>query len=250
MRKLLLLIVMIFIVRPVTVSASVDTLQDTTEIYDCIIYGYTGCVSDISGENCTRYNGGNVVNFLVGNASTGAESRLLFSFPGWDGTIPDSAAFEIYCYLENDNVDRKIFLYPLTRQIYEGTENEYNIGGYPDPDSGATWNHAWLDDGDSDSLSWFTPGGDYLPTVACTTIITNNNQYFKFKNFERILNYWDTSGNSYGVILINENIFPANISGKTIRSSEGPISTAPLMLMYLTDTATVSRRRPLIDFSK
>ena len=250
MKNLFLLIIVIFIIRPIVGSASVDTLKDTSDVYDCIIYGYEGCVSELTGENCKRYNGGNVVNLSVGNASVGLESRILFSFPGWDGTMPDSAIFEIYCYLESDNYDRKIFLYPITKQIYEGTENGYNIGGYPNPDSGATWNHAWLDVGDSDSLNWSSSGGDYILTVACTTTITNSSQYFRFNNFERILNYWDSSDNNYGIILINENAFPANASEKTIRSSEGPSSTIPLMLMYFTDSVTVSRRRPIINFSK
>ncbi len=248
MIKLIKFIILALILLASNSSASVDTLSDTTEIYDGIIYSYANCNSDVNNENCRRYNGGKVVNLSIGLKDIDDETRALFMIPGWDGTLPDSAKFEIFCYLETDAVDRKFFIYPLTKQIYEGTENGYNIGGYPEPDSGATWSHAWLDVGDNDSLNWTTSGGDYLTAVACTALVTHENDYFSFHNFERILNYWDTSGNNYGFIMINQNSFPNLTSSKIIRSSEGPTATVPNLLLFYADSVNYNyRRRQIVN---
>lgn len=246
MKHLLCVILLVISVSPFPVLAAVDTLYDSTNIEDCIIYDHENCVTEISGENCMRYNGGNVINMGVGNIGATQGKRVLMQIPGWDGTVPDSARLEIYCYVESDATDRKLFAYPLTTLFYEGTEVSYNKGDYPDPDSGATWNHAWLDVGDDDSLNWTTAGGDYTTSVACTTTITGTGQYFGFGGFERILNYWDSTGNNYGIVLINENAFPANTSSKVIKSSESGSGYHPLLLLFTADSLAVVRRRGVI----
>lgn len=210
--------------------AAVDTLKGTANIEETIIYSWEDCNPEVSGEDCRRYNAGNVVNIGCGNTGPSYERRLLFMTPGWDETIPDSSELKLYSHLEIDTTDRDIFLYPLTTRFYEGNENAYNRGDYPNPDSGATWNHAYLDVGDGDSTDWSSAGGDYTTGIACTTTVTGTGVYFSFRNFNRILNYWDTSGKNYGFILINENVFPSNISQKTFKSSEG--DSIPLVLLY------------------
>ena len=222
--------------------AGVDTLKGTAAIQDCIVYSWEDCNAEIFGEDCRRFNGGGVINMGVGNSCASCERRVLFQMPGWDGTIPDSSEFRIYCYVAASPLWRRLFLYPLTKAFYEGDENSYNLGYYPEPDSGATWRHAWLDVGDADSLSWTTPGGDFTTAVACTTTIYGTGRYFAFRNFNRILHYWDTCGAAHGFILINENILPSNSSNKVIRSTEGDPATVPLLIFYNADTVTVSRR--------
>ena len=221
----------------------VDTLQDTSEVQDAVIYSWEECNGEVSGENCRRYNGGKVVNIGVGKSAGIKENRVLFRLPGWNDTLPDSSIFKVYCYTELDTVDRRLFLYPLTRPFFEGSENAYALGDYPDPDSGATWLHAYLDDGDTDSVLWTEAGGDYVTSVACTTTITGTGQYFAFTGFDRILNYWDTSGACGGFILINENASPSSSSLKVIKSSESGSGYAPLALLYYSDRSPLRRGR-------
>ncbi|MEA2030705.1 MAG: hypothetical protein U9N55_03805 [candidate division Zixibacteria bacterium] len=246
MKTLLLTTFVCFALTTDVAQSGVDTLKGTADIEDCHIYGYSNCNSEQTGEECRRFNSGGLTFFRIGNVST-KPHRALIKIPGWDGIIPDSSKFLIYCAYENDGNDRKIFLYPLTKQIFEGTEVAALVGDYPDPDSGATWNHAWLDAGDSDSLSWTTSGGDYITDVACTTTVSDTGQYFAFEQFNRILNYWDTSGNDYGFILINENAFPVNTARKTFRSTESSTGLSPMVLLYTTDTteSTSGRRRKI-----
>ena len=133
--------------------ARVDTLKGTDAIEDCVIYGYQNCDGEITGEDCRRYNTGDLRTFSVGNTALNRH-RALLRFPGWNESIGDSSTLLIYCRHEDDSHDRRLFLYPVTGHFYEGTEAAGLIGDYPDPDSGATWNHAWLDVGDADSSSW------------------------------------------------------------------------------------------------
>ena len=240
-------IVFLLLLLPVGIAATVDTLRDTSEVDDAIIYNYADCTSEVSGEDCRRFNGGRVVNLGIGGVGVGNSRRALLSFPGWDGIVPDSARLDIYCSSENDNVDRRFFVYPLTRQFLEGTEASYGVGDYPEPDSGVTWNHAWLDAGDSDSLNWNSAGGDFTTAIACTTTITTTGQYFSFDHFERILDYFDTSGNGYGIILINENAFPANSAAKVLKSSEAGSLFAPRLILFTASSSIYSRRRQLIQ---
>lgn len=228
------------------VLAAVDTLKGTSDIEDCIIYSWPDCNGEIADEDCRRYNAGSITNLQVGSSGTNRDRRALLRLPGWDETMPDSSKLLLYCKGEADDADRKIFLYPVATQFFEGTELSYNLGDYPDPDSGATWNHAWLDVGDADSSNWSSLGGDYTTAIACTTTITGIDQYFTFDNFNRILNYWDTSGNAYGFILINENAFPANTSMKTFGTTEGDSSKWPLVILYYSDAVTVWRRCRMI----
>lgn len=227
---------------PVSLFSAVDTLKGTSDIEDCTIYSYSDCDSETSGEDCRRYNSGGIVQIRIGNTFANSH-RALVKIPGWDQALPDSSKFMIYCIYESDYTDRNFFLYPLTSPFFEGTESSVLIGGYPDPDSGATWNHAWLDVGDGDSLNWTTAGGDYTTAIACTATVTGTNQYFAFNNFNRILNYWDTSGFDYGFVIINENSFPANATLKTFRTSEGPDSQYPLLLLYNGETVESNFRR-------
>ncbi len=229
-----------------TSSAAVDTLQDTTEIEDCLIYSYSDCDPEITGENCTRFNGGRVINMGVGNVGCCDEKRVLFKLPGWDGTIPDSSEMKFYCYTQSGVLSRYLIAYPLTKQFFEGTENKHNLGDYPDPDSGATWNHAFLDVGDADSLSWTNAGGDYNSAVACSVNITGVGQYYTMRNFNRLLNYWDSSGSNYGFILVNSNDPPVNLSNKVIKSSESGIGYRPLLLLYTADSSVSVRRSRII----
>ncbi|MFQ5500333.1 MAG: hypothetical protein ACE5FH_11750 [Candidatus Zixiibacteriota bacterium] len=223
--------------------AAVDTLRDTSDIGDTHIYNYADCFSEQQGENCRRYNAGSIANLRIGNSSVSKPHRALFTIPGWNDTIPDSSEFLIYCFAESDAADRKIFLYPVTTAFFVGTELASGVGDYPDPDSGVTWNHAWLDVGDSDSLLWSNAGGDYTTAIACTTTISGTGQYFSFKSFNRILTYWDTSGSNYGFILINEDAFPANNSEKAIKATETGTGNSPLVLLYTAGEETSLRRR-------
>jgi len=220
-----------------------DTLRDTSDIDDTFIYSWEACNPEIYGENCRRFNAGKVVSAYVGKTVGVREYRMLLDLPGWDGDVPDSAVFKVYCAYESDVQDRRIMAYPLTQAFIEGTENDYSIGNYPNPDSGATWLHAYLDDGDHDSVSWTTAGGDYTTAIACTTTITGTGQYHSFDHFRRLLNYFDTSGNDYGFILVNENASPSFTSGKVLRSSEGVDSTRPLLIQYDYETSGMPTRR-------
>ncbi len=228
--------------------AAIDTLKGTTDIEDCLIYGYADCNAEEIGEDCRRYNAGGVSSMSIGKMDV-YPHRVIVRLPGWNGIVPDSSKFLVYCRSEDDTLDRKIFLYPLTTRFFEGNENAALIGDYPNPDSGATWNHAWLDVGDLDSANWVTPGGDYTTAVACTTTITGVDRYFTFEHFNRILTYWDTSGNSYGFILINENVFPANKSRKVIGATEGSSSRYPLVILYTSESDTAYNRRSKIEQS-
>ena len=237
-----LIVTLLLLLIPVSIPAEVDTLKGISDIEDGTIYSFEDCDNETSGENCLRYNSGGMIQLRIGN-NLEESHRVLVRIPGWDETIPDSSKFMIYCIYESDVADRKFFLYPITTRFYEGSESEALIGNYPDPDSGATWNHAWLDVGDGDSLNWSTAGGDYTTAVACTATVTSINQYFSFNNFNRILNYWDTSGNDYGFILINQNAFPANATLKVFRASEGSDSQYPLLLLYTGETIGNNHRR-------
>ena len=93
---------------------------------------------------------------------------------------------------------------------------------------------------------WNSPGGDYTTAVACTTVFSVPETYQTFNHFNRILNYWDTSGTSHGLALINENAFPANTAAKVVKSSEGPPEYVPLLVLYYPDTLQTTRRRRLI----
>ncbi|MFH2050152.1 MAG: hypothetical protein ABIJ12_11955 [bacterium] len=241
------LILFYFLQIPISLFAAVDTLKGTSDIEDCTVYSYADCNSEASGEDCRRYNSGGIIQLRIGNTFANSH-RALVKIPGWDQTIPDSSKFMIYCVYESDAYDRNFFLYPVTTRFYEGTESSALIGNYPDPDSGATWNHAWLDVGNGDSLNWSTAGGDYTTAVACTATVTGIDQYFAFNNFNRILNYWDTSSNDYGFIIINENAFPANNTIKIFRASEGSDSQYPLLLLYNGETVENNyRRRRIIN---
>jgi hypothetical protein len=245
-RKVVHIIILVIVTPLSHALAAVDTLKGASDIEDCIIYSWADCNGEITGEDCRRYNAGSITNLQVGNSELGRERRALLWLPGWDGTLPDSSKLLLYCKGEVDAADRKIFLYPVTTQFFEGTELSYNLGDYPDPDSGATWNHAWLDVGAGDSLNWSSAGGDYTTNIACTTIVTGTKQYFVFDNFNRILNYWDTSGKDYGAILINENTFPANTSMKTFGTTEGDSTKWPLVILYYPDEITDRRRLEVI----
>jgi hypothetical protein len=228
------------------VQARVDTLKDTLDVEDCLIYSNSNCDPEETGEDCQRFNGGNVVNVGVGMYGSSAERRVLFMLPGWNDTIPDSSELMVYCYIQSSILSRYLIAYPLTQEIFEGSENRHNLGYYPDPDSGATWLHAYLDDGDADSVNWTTPGGDYTTAVACSVHITGTGQYFTMKNFNRILIYWDTSGTNYGFILVNDNNPPAANSQKVIKSSESGSGYWPLLLLYTADEARPFRRPRMV----
>ena len=168
--------------------AGVDTLRSVAAVDDATMYNYLDCTSEVSGENCRRYNTGAVPELRVGTQDID-DHRIVMRFPGWDRTMPDSAMLELTCTMSDDNEPRRIFVYPLTRRFFEGTES--GAGAYPEPDSGVTWNHAWLDVGDLDSLPWTTPGGDYSTTVACTAIVSSPGVY-RVRAFHRILSWWNS----------------------------------------------------------
>ena len=244
-----LMIIFVVFASTEMVSARVDTLKDSTDVEDCLIYSYENCDAEETGENCRRFNGGGVLNMGVGNYGSTDEKRVLFKLPGWNDTIPDSSELKVYCYLQSSILPRYLIACPLTRETFEGTENLHNLGYYPDPDSGGTWLHAYLDVGDADSVNWSNPGGDYTTAVACSVNITGIGQYFTMKNFNRILNYWDTSGSNYGFILINANNVPASSSQKIIKSSESGSDYYPLVLLYTADSSVQSVRRSQVVLS-
>lgn len=225
--------------------AAVDTLKGTLDVEDCIIYSWADCNSEIYDEDCRRYNAGSITNLQVGISGPGWERRALLKLPGWDEKMPDSSKLLLYLKGEADATDRRIFLYPVTTPFFEGSELSWNLGDYPDPDSGATWYHAWLDVGDGDSSNWSSSGGDYTTAVACTLWANDTGVYLSFDGFNSILNYWDTSGNAYGFILINENAFPANTSMKNFGTTEGDISKVPMVILYYPGEA-ISRRLRMI----
>lgn len=210
---------------------SVDTLSDTSEVYDAFLVGYDACDPEEVGEDCHRYNTGATMFGYVGRQSLD-EQRMVLSFPGWTGVMPDSSELQLYCNYEANATDHIVAAYPLTAEFIEGTELG-NAGGYPDPDSGVTWNHRYLDDGDADSLDWSSAGGDYTTAIACSVTITASGQYFSLRNFNRILNYMDTSGTYYGVLL-QLITTPAFNNGKRFRASETDYSTPPLLITYST----------------
>ena len=236
------LTVMAGIIAATTASARVDTLKDTSDVEDCLLYSYVNCDPEFYDENCQRYNGGRVINMGVGNYGCCDELRVVFKLPGWNDTIPDSSELKIYCYIQSGILSRQLIAYPLIRETFEGSENAHNLGDYPDPDSGATWLHAYLDVGDGDSVSWINAGGDYTTAVACSVNITGTGQYYTMKNFNRILSYWDTSGSNYGFILVNSNDILPNLSKKVIKSSESGPGYYPLVLLYTADSTQVMRR--------
>ena len=223
-----------------TVSARVDTLKDTSDVEDCLIYSYSNCDPEETDEDCRRFNAGRVINMGIGNGGCCDEQRVVFKLPGWNDTIPDSSELKIYCHLQSGILSRQLIAYPLTRETFEGSENKHILGDYPDPDSGATWLHAYLDVGDS--VSWTSAGGDYTTAVACSVNITGTGQYFTMRNFNRILTYWDTSGTHYGFMLVNSNNPPVNLSKKVIKSSEGGVGYYPLVLLYTADSTQAMRR--------
>jgi len=235
--------VMIGFMVTASVSARVDTLKDTSDIEDCLIYSYANCDPEETGEDCTRFNGGRVINMGVGNGGCCDELRVVFKLPGWNDTIPDSSELKVYCYIQSGILARQLIAYPLTKETFEGSENKHNLGDYPDPDSGATWLHAYLDVGDGDSVSWTSAGGDYNTAVACSVNVTGTGQYFTMKNFNRMLTYWDTSGSNYGFMLVNSNDPPVNLSRKVIKSSESGAGYYPLLLLYTADTTQVRRSK-------
>jgi hypothetical protein len=167
---------------------------------------------------------------------------VLFKLPGWNNSVPDSSELKLYCYVQSSILPRYLIAHPLSRPTCEGNENRHNLGDYPDPDSGATWLHAYLDVGDGDSVNWSGPGGDYNTAVACSVHITGTGQYFTMKNFNRILEYWDTSGAAYGFILVNDNNAPVVNTQKVIKSSEGGDAYRPLVLLYTSDAPPPRRR--------
>jgi len=247
--RLAVITTLIGVLSSVPSLAGVGTLKGTTDIEDAVVYSWADCDGESSGEECRRYNTGNLILLPVGNNDAGQGHNVFFRLPGWDGVLPDSSKLQVYCRYERDAGDRKLFLYPLTVRIYEGNEEKYNVGDYPEPDSGVTWNHAYLDVGDGDSSNFSSPGGDYNTGIACTTTITGVNQYFTFDNFNRILNYWDTSGQDYGFAIINQDAFPGNTSRKTLRSSEGSSSEYPLVLLFTADENQLGSRRRRITSS-
>ncbi len=210
---------------------------------DAVIYSWSDCNGEVTGEDCRRYNGGGVYNMGVGLLGSAQDRRILFRLTGWDGVVPDSSEFKVYCYVQSSILQRRIFLYPLTTPFIAGNEAAYGLGDYPNPDSGVTWLHRYLDTGDGDSLLWNNAGGDYTTMVACTTMINGTGQYFSFRNFNRILTYWDTGGANYGFILINQNELPVNLSAKILKSSESGPGYYPLLLLYTGDSVTTSPRR-------
>ena len=223
-------------------AARIDTLRGPSQIEDATIYGYLTCDGEISGEDCRRYNTGNCLYFSVGTQGTG-NHRAVLRFPGWDGVVPDSSVLELFCELEDEGADRRIFLYPLTRRFVEGVEG-FGAGGIP-ADSGVTWNHAWLAHGRGDSLSWTSPGGDFTAAVACTLIAADSGKYQRVAGFNRMLAYWDSTGSDPGVILIGENVFPANTAKKTFTSAEGAGDRAPRLLLYYPGAPVAAGRRRL-----
>ena len=67
---------------------AVDTLRGTSDTEDCTIYSWANCNSEVSEEDCRRYNAGGITSLPVGLSGPGQERRALLRLPGWDGTIP------------------------------------------------------------------------------------------------------------------------------------------------------------------
>lgn len=242
MKRTILTIICLLITAGLPASAAVDTLKGPSQIEDCVIYSYENCNPEILGENCRRYNAGGIINLGIGTTGPMRERRALFRLPAWDGTIPDSARFDLFCYVESDTIDRKLLLYPLATPFFEGCERAYNLGGYPQDDSGATWLHAYLDVGEPDSLVWTSPGADFTTAVACTTVVDGPGRYCSFRHFNRILQYWDSTGKNFGFIVVNENAEPSSKTNKVVKSSEAALDIAPRLILYLPH-GSVSQRR-------
>jgi hypothetical protein len=246
MNKKLKTLLILTITTKMSPCPASDTLKGTADIQDAQIYNWESCNPEVYGENCLRYNSGGIITFSIGNWSKTQGYRTLMWFPGWNDTLPDSAKLLLYCKYQSDNEGRNIFIYPVTKITFEGTEADYGIGNYPDPDSGVTWNHAWLDIGVPCSLSWTNPGGDYTVAIADTISITGTDQYFQSINFKHILTYWDTSGQNYGVILINQDALPSETSAKVFGSSENISSQQPLLILWYHNPQN-NRRRKIIE---
>jgi hypothetical protein len=240
---IVLLVLLLMALPEPEALAAVDTLRGTADIADAMLIGYTNCVGEISDEDCRRFNTGGASWLSSGTVGIGQESRTVIALPGWNGIVPDSARLELYCFREGDTVDRRVMAYPLTTPFIEGTELDYGVGNYPDPDSGVTWYHAYLDVGDGDSLNWSTAGGDYTTVVACTAIVADTSGWVVFSHFERLLALWDSTGMAYGCILINENAFPVNSTQKSFYSSESATGLGPRVVLYRSDGLRGSMRR-------
>ncbi len=223
----------------------VDTLRGESEIEDATLYGYTNCDLERQFEDCRRYNSGSAPALKIGNADLGSHVAVM-RFPTLAGDMPDSAALLLYCVEERDTVDRRLFAYPLVRDFIEGDESMNYIGNYPKPDSGVTWRHAYLDVGDLDSLNWTQPGGDYTIAVACTAVVSDTDAWCRFGNFERLLQFWDTSGYFPGICIVNENVFPINNSLKTMATTEEQSEVRPILLRYYPHIVEFFRRRRLL----
>lgn len=227
-------------------AVMVDTLSDTSEVYDAFLTAYTSCNPEVTGENCLRYNKGGTEFGWMGASGLNME-YMVMSLPGWDQTMPDSSELWLYCNYEPVTTDKSFACYPLTASFIEGTEAA-NYGDYPDPDSGVTYNHRYLDDGVPDSLSWSVAGGDYTTGVACTATVTGVG-WFSFPHFERILNYMDTSGTYYGWT-IRPISTPVLNNGKRVRASETTYGTPPMVILYSTEEAeppSGCRRRKMLS---
>jgi len=240
--RLLLIIWLLVVSCPASSEARVDTIKGAANVEDALIYGYPTCDPEAYLEDCRRYNAGGVGRLSVGEDGID-ECRGLISLPGWDGLMPDSSTLLLYCCEEADAADRRVFLYPLSRSFIVGTENVNDVGAYPVSDSGVTWNHAWLDIGDADSLLWDNPGGDFQLAPACTTVVTSSGAVCAFRGFNRVLQYWDTTAGPNAVILIGAQEFPVNTSRKTFVSTEGVAAYRPALLLYHTDSTVAGSRR-------
>ena len=223
----------------------VDTLRGETEIEDATLYGYEDCDYERSGEDCRRYNAGSTLVLRAGNDDLKGHVAVM-RFPTLAGDPPDSAALMLYCTLEKDTLDRRLFAFPLIRDFVEGTESRFEAGAYPTSDSGVTWYHAYLDINDLDSLNWTTPGGDYTTAVACTATVTDSDAWCRFANFERLLQFWDTSGYTPGICIVNEKTFPVNSSLKVMASTENGSEIRPMLLRYYPHIVEYFRRRRLL----
>lgn len=229
-------------------SARVDTLRGTANIADATLYGFPNCDPELQSEDCRRFNTGSVPRLRVGSSEID-DHRAVMRFPGLGSQMPDSAVLMLYCTDEADTENRRLFIYPLTRRFFEGAELRLAIGDYPSPDSGVTWNHAFLDTGDRDSLRWTTPGGDFTTAVACTLTVTGSGSYQRAAHFDRLIEWWDTTGHDPGIILINENAFPANTAIKYFGSTEDIATHAPILILYYPDGPGIWTRRRLQSLS-
>ncbi len=171
------------------------------------------------------------------------ERRAVIALIDFDGDLPDSARLELYCFREGDAADRRVFAYPLTAPFVEGTEFDYGYGNYPDPDSGVTWYHSYIDVGDADSSLWGEAGGDFTTAIACTAIVSDTDCWVGFDHFERMLAWWDSTGMPYGCILVNENVFPTNTTQKSFYASESSGGLGPRVVLYYRDAGATDWRR-------